>query len=68
MEKDAVQLAQANKVLAVRMAQTEADFTEEWRSIEALDLASDVDADELEKAANETFARSIDALRQATRK
>ncbi|MCK3776195.1 hypothetical protein MZK49_05560 [Ensifer sesbaniae] len=69
MEADAAKLASANRLLSERFAETERDFVNEWASIDALNVASaetGADAEALEKAANETFSKSIEQLRQAT--
>ncbi|MDX0193225.1 hypothetical protein GOC06_06945 [Sinorhizobium meliloti] len=67
MVKDAEALANANKFLSDRITATEAAFVDEWSAIEALDLASGTgEPGELEKRLNDEFARSLDALRNAT--
>ncbi|WP_455918641.1 hypothetical protein [Ensifer canadensis] len=71
MQEDAKRLAQSNKSLADRIAETETKFVDEWSAINALDLASDeaiANTEALEKKINDAFATSIDQLRQATSK
>lgn len=69
MVKDAQALAQANKFLSSRMAETETQFVDEWSAINALDLASEAvlaNPVELEKKINAEFEKSIEALRNST--
>ncbi|MCZ4089096.1 hypothetical protein [Sinorhizobium psoraleae] len=67
MVQDAERLQQANKFLNERFAQTETQFVDEWKAIEALDIASGTgEPGELEKRLNDEFTRSLDALRNAT--
>ncbi|AGR47924.1 hypothetical protein PHIM7_220 [Sinorhizobium phage phiM7] len=69
MIKDAEALANANKFLSDRMAETETQFVDEWSAINALDLASEAvtgNPAELEQKINDEFNKSIEALRNST--
>lgn len=63
---DAQVLAASNEKLTSRIIATEMEFVDEWSAINALDLESTDDTAELEARANDSFSKSVEALRTAT--
>lgn len=68
MVADAQTLAAANQKLTHSIMASEMEQASSWNAIDALDLATDTDANGIEARANDAFARSINALRLTTAK
>lgn len=66
MVADAQTLAAANQKLTDSIMASEMEQASSWNAIDALDLATDTDANGIEARANEAFSASIDTLRAAT--
>lgn len=66
MIADALTLAAANQKLSHSIMSSEMEQASRWNAIDALDLATDSDACQIEARANDAFAASIRELRLAT--